>query len=415
MPSSLVAQTPDALDARVARVLSRTPVIDGHNDLPWELRSRFSTKNGYVDLTKRSDTLSPPLHTDLPRLKAGGVGGQFWSVWVPGNLTGPEAVQTTLEQIDIVHRLAAAYPRDFMMAYAADDISRAQRTGRIASLIGVEGGHQINNSLGVLRQLYRAGARYLTLTHSVSTSWADSATADPKVGGLTAFGKAVVAEMNRIGMIVDLSHVSPDAMHDALDVASAPVIFSHSGARAIADHPRNVPDDVLKRVSRNGGVVMVNFYPGYVSQEVSGWDADRAAEQARVSSPPFGGLYIGQPERAKAALAAWEARNPRPEATLAQVADHIEHVARVAGNDHVGLGSDYDGIPTTPKELTGVQSFPLVLKELARRGWSDTDLAKLSGGNILRVMRAVEIEAQRRRSELPSQATIESLDGSARP
>jgi membrane dipeptidase len=263
------------------------------------------------------------------------------------------------------------YPADLEMAYSAADVRRIHASGKIASLIGIEGGHQINNSLAVLRQMYDLGARYMTLTHTLNTDWADSATDTPAHHGLTQFGEEVVREMNRMGMLVDLSHVSPETMKAALAVSAAPVMFSHSSARALVDHPRNVADDVLQLVAKNGGVVMVNFVPGYVSEARRKWDADRAAEQARFSNPPYGGLYIGQPERASAALAAWEAEHPKPAVTLGEVADHIEHVRRVAGVDHVGLGSDFDGITDTPVGLEGVNRYPALLIELMRRGWND--------------------------------------------
>jgi membrane dipeptidase len=338
--------------ARVIRVLEQTPLIDGHNDLAWEIRDRYKSRLASIDLKTDTSKLPvgpdmAPLMTDIVRLRAGHVGGQFWSVWVPVEVKGPEAVQMTLEQIDLVKRMAARYPADFEIAYTAADVRRIHRAGKIASLIGIEGGHQINNSLAVLRQMYDLGARYMTLTHVLTTGWADSATDAPRHHGLTPFGEDVVREMNRLGMLVDLSHVSPDTMRAALRVSTAPVIFSHSSARALVDHPRDVPDDVLKLVAANGGVVMVNFATAYVSEEVNRWEADRSAEVARYESPPYGGLYIGQPERAKAALAAWEHEHPKPQATLAQVADHIDHIRQVAGIDHVGLGSDFDGIPDT--------------------------------------------------------------------
>jgi membrane dipeptidase len=278
----------------------------------------------------------------------------------------------------------------------------------VASLIGIEGGHQIDNSLATLRQMYDLGARYMTLTHALNTPWADSATDTPVHNGLTAFGRAVVSEMNRLGMLVDLSHVSPKTMKDALEITKAPVIFSHSGARGILDHPRDVPDDVLALVARNRGVVMVNFFPGYVSPERARWDADVAAEKAREATPPFGGLYIGQPDRAKAAFAQWLAAHPKPTVTIGMVADHIEYIARIAGKDCVGLGSDFDGIPDAPQGLEGVDKYPALLAELARRGWSHDDLVKVSGGNLLRVMKEAESVARGLRSTTsPSNATIE--------
>jgi membrane dipeptidase len=298
------------------------------------------------------------------------------------------------------------------MAYTSADVVRLHKQRRIASLIGVEGGHQINNSLAVLRAYYDLGARYMTLTHAVNTAWADSATDMPAHHGLTPFGKEVVREMNRLGMLVDLSHVSADTMRAALAVTEAPVIFSHSSARGIVDHPRNVPDDVLHQVAANGGVVMVNFYPGYVSEARRRWEADRAAEQARYNSPPFGGLYIGQPERAKAALAEWDRAHPKPAVTIADVADHIDYIRKVVGVDCVGLGSDFDGIPQGPTGLDGVDKYPALLAQLAHRGWSDADLAKVAGGNMLRVLaKAEEVSARLRATRLPSNATLAQLDG----
>ena len=400
--------------ARIARVLKQTPLIDGHNDLPWEIRERFNGRLTAVDLAADTRKLpvpagGAPLLTDIPRLRAGLVGGQFWSVWVPVEIKGAEAVQTTMEQIDLVKRIAARYPADFEIAYTAADVRRIHKSGKIASMIGIEGGHQINESLAVLRQMYDLGARYMTLTHVLNTRWADAATDNPVHHGLTAFGEDVVREMNRLGMLVDLSHVSPDTMRAALAVTAAPVIFSHSSARAIVDHPRDVPDDILKSVATNGGVVMVNFFPGYVSAARNQWDADRAAELARYSSPPYGGLYIGQPDRAKAALQQWEREHPKPVTTLQQVADHIEHVRRIAGIDHVGLGSDFDGIPEGPQGLGGVDGYPALLEELMRRGWSDADIAQLAGENVLRVMAACEHTAATLRAQKPpSEALIET-------
>ncbi|HSZ53119.1 MAG TPA: dipeptidase [Caulobacteraceae bacterium] len=400
-----------ALKARVDKVLARTPLIDGHNDLPWEIRTRFASRLETIDLARDTSGLphpdGPPLMTDIPRLRTGHVGGQFWSVWVPANFTGPQAVEMTIEQIDLVKRMAAAYPDVFEMAYTAQDVERIHRAGKIACMIGIEGGHQIDADLAVLRQMYELGARYMTLTHTLDTPWADSATDNPAHHGLTTFGKDVVLEMNRLGMLVDLSHVSPDTMRAALAVAKAPVIFSHSGARALDDHPRDVPDDVLALVAKNGGVVMANFNPGYVTGARAAWDADRAAERARYNSPPYAGLYIGQPERAQAAMDAWLKAHPAPPVTVSDVADHIEHIRKVAGVDHVGLGSDFDGIDYTPQGLDGVDKFPAVLVELARRGWSDEDLAKVAGGNVLRVMsEAQAVARQLQTTEKPSEATL---------
>ncbi len=402
--------------ARVTQVLAGTPLIDGHNDLPWLIRTRYKSAVDELDLASDTSRLKAPedqapMMTDLPRLRAGHVGAQFWSVYVPVEMQGPVAVQATLEQIDIVRRMVDRYPHDLEMAFTAGDIRRIHKGGRIASLIGVEGGHQIANSLAVLRQYYELGVRYMTLTHVTNTDWADSATVDPNHHGLTPFGRETVREMNRLGMLVDLSHVSEESMRAALAVSAAPVIFSHSSARALDDHPRDVSDQVLRLVTRNGGVVMVNFNPGYVSMARNQWEAAQAAEIARYNSPPYVGLYIGQPERAKAALKAWEQAHPKPAVTLSEVADHIDHVREVAGVDHVGLGSDYDGIDEVPTGLEDVSKFPQLLAELARRGWSDADLAKVAGGNLLRALSGAEqTAAQLRKQRAASSATIAALD-----
>jgi membrane dipeptidase len=401
--AAAAAQTPER---RVERVLARSPVIDGHNDLPWEIREAYDFWRKPLDLESDTSRLEARLQTDLPRMKRGGVGAQFWSVWIPAALKGDEAIRVTLEQIDIVHRMVRRYPQHLEMASSAADIRRIRKSGRIASLIGVEGGHQIGNSPAALRQFHALGTRYMTLTHSKNNDWADSATDDPVHNGLTAFGRALIGEMNRLGMMVDLSHVSPKVMHDVLDATKAPVIFSHSNARALMDHARNVPDDVLKRMPANGGVVMVNFFPGFISDAYRRRAAERDAEDARLKN-----LYSGQPERRKAALDAWDSAHPEVEVPLAEVADHIEHVRKVAGADHVGIGSDFDGISgTAPRGLEGVESYPSLLAELARRGWSDSDLAKLAGGNILRVMERAEAVAAGMKSEPPLIATIESMD-----
>lgn len=376
---SAFAQT----DARVERILSQVPLVDGHNDLPWQFRERAKNHLSQIDLRTDQSKLERPLHTDIPRLRAGRLGAQFWSVYVPASLAGADAVQATLEQIDVVHRLAALYPDTFAVALTADDIVRIHKGGRIASLIGIEGGHSINNSLATLRMLHRAGAKYMTLTHSANVDWADSATADPKAAGLTPFGKAVIAEMNRLGMLVDLSHVSPATMHAALDGSAAPVIFSHSSAKAVTPHARNVPDDVLARLKQNGGVVMVTFVPSFISETLRVWHADREAEEARLKE-----LFQGEPQQVKAGLEAWQKAHERPSATIADVADHIEHVIRVAGEDHVGIGGDLDGISTTPIGLESVADYPRLFSELLRRGHSEERLKKLAGLNALRAMRA---------------------------
>jgi membrane dipeptidase len=406
--TAAAAQTPEQ---RVSRVLKQTPVIDGHNDLPWEIRDAYDHWRKPLDLDADTSRLEARLQTDLPRMKKGGMGAQFWSVWIPAELSGDEAIRVTLEQIDIVHRMVARYPGRLEMASTAADIRRIEKAGKIASLIGVEGGHQIGNSPAALRQFHALGARYMTLTHSKNNDWADSATDDPVHDGLTPFGKAIVREMNRLGMIVDLSHVSPKTMHDALTATRAPVIFSHSNARALMDHARNVPDDVLKRLPANGGVVMVNFFPGFLSEAYRRRAAERDAEDARLKN-----LYSGQPERRTAALDAWDTAHPAVDVPLTEVADHIEHVRRIAGIDHVGIGSDFDGISgTAPKGLEGVETYPALLAELARRGWSDGDLAKLAGGNVLRAMERVEQVAAGMKSEPPLIATIEALDAKITP
>jgi len=338
----------------------------------------------------------------MARLHQGRVGGQFWSVYIPSEVTGDTAIRETIEQIDIVKRLVKAYPGDLALAGTANDVVRIHNTGRVASLIGIEGGHQIGGSLAALRQFYELGARYMTLTHFKNNEWADSATDDPKYHGLTDFGRTVVHEMNRLGMLVDLSHVSDDTMRDALKVSKAPVIFSHSSARALADHPRNVPDDILKLTAANGGVVMVNFYPPYVSEDVRKWNGEEAAEEARVKS-----LLPHDPDRRAAEVKAWQGAHPAPLATVAQVADHIEHVARVAGYDHVGIGGDLEGIETAPVGLGTVSGYPLVFAELIRRGWSDVNLAKLAGGNLLRVLRQAEAVAASMKNEPPAMATLQ--------
>ncbi|HEU0097645.1 MAG TPA: dipeptidase [Allosphingosinicella sp.] len=397
------AQTPEQ---RVERVLAKTPVIDGHNDLPWEIRDSYDFWRKPLDLEADTSKLEARLQTDLPRMKKGGMGGQFWSVWIPADLKGDEAIRVTLEQIDIVHRMVERYPNRLEMASTAADVRRIQKSGRIASLIGVEGGHQIGNSPAALRQFQALGARYMTLTHSKNNDWADSGTDDPAHDGLTPFGRAIVGEMNRLGMMIDLSHVSPKTMRDAIAVSRAPVIFSHSSARALMDHGRNVPDDVLKLLPANGGVVMVNFFPGFLSTAYRERSAARDAEDARLKN-----LYSGQPERRKAALDAWDSAHPPVEVPLALVADHVEHIRKVAGVDHVGIGSDFDGISgTAPQGLEGVETYPALLAELARRGWSESDLAKLAGGNILRVMEQAERVAAAMKGQPPLIATIEQLD-----
>ena len=391
--------------ARVAKVLKATPLIDGHNDWPETLREREGEGRWTLDLTSGLTSRPLPYNTDIAALKKGMVGGQFWSVYVSADLPGPEQVKETLEQIDLMKAIVARYPDNFALARTAADVRRIHKSGRVASMLGAEGGGQIDGSLSVLRMYHDLGVGYLTLTHSRTISWADSATDNPKHDGLTPFGEQVVREMNRLGMLVDLSHVSEATMQDALRVTKAPVIYSHSGARGVDDHPRNVSDETLKLVAANGGVVMVNFARVYVSDAYRHWSADEAAEKTRLNAPPFGGLYIGQPEKAAAALEEWRKAHPAPKVTLAQVADHIDHIAKVAGKDNVGLGGDFDGVGNAlPEGLTDVSTYPALMAEMMRRGWSDADVAKLAGGNILRAMEAAEKVAKDMAGEPPVNA-----------
>lgn len=393
------AQAQDAGEARARRILERTPLIDGHNDLPWALRQEHANDPYAVDLTTNLDATTD-LHTDIPRLRAGGVGGQFWSVYVPATLTPTEAARATFEQIDMTRRIVAAHPDVFVLATTADDIVRIHRAGKIASLIGIEGGYSIDDSLGLLRQFHAAGVRYMTLTHSKTTTWADSATDAPKWGGLSPFGETVVREMNRLGMMVDLSHVSEETMLDAMRVSDAPVIFSHSSARGVTGHARNVPDSVLRLLPQDGGIVMITFVPGFINEAVRSWNSARAAEDARLKS-----LNPGAPAAVTAGLAAWDAANPQPQATIADIVAHIQHVRDIAGVDHVGIGGDFDGIETTPVGVNGVDAYPAVLAALMVAGWTEGDIRKLAGENMLRVMRAVEAVAASKRDERPSLAT----------
>lgn len=399
---ALAQEIPAPVQKRIDRILKRTPLIDGHNDVPEQVRENW--KMSVEGLASGSDKRQPnPMMTDMARLHEGRVGGQFWSVYIDASVHGDEAIRQTLEQIDIVTRLVKAYPNDLELASTATDFERIHRKGKIASVMGVEGGHQIGGSMAAVRQYYRLGARYMTLTHFATNDWADSATDDPKYGGLSPFGVEVVKEMNRIGMLVDLAHVSPDTMKDAIEASKAPVIFSHSNARALEDHPRNVPDDVLAMLPANGGVVMVNFYTGYLSEPFRQWNANRAAEEARFKS-----LFTGQPDKRKAAMDAWDKANPPPKADIGIIADHIEHIVKVAGHDHVGLGGDLDGIPydQSPPGMNSVSGYPLIFAELIRRGWSDQDLTKLAGGNILRVLRRAEEVSTSMKDVPPSLATL---------
>jgi membrane dipeptidase len=402
--ASAAAQSDPALE-RARRILRSVPLIDGHNDLAWEIRMSESAPMDVAAYDLRTRT---PGHTDFERLKAGQVGAQFWSIYVPGEVKDSGYARIQLEQFDIARRTIARYPDRLTLALRADDIEREFKRGRIASLLGMEGGHVIENSLGVLRSYYDLGARYLTLTHNVTLDWADAAMDSTRHGGLTEFGREVVREMNRLGMLVDLSHVSPAVMSDVLDLAEAPVIFSHSSARALTEHRRNVPDSILRRLPKNGGVVMVTFVPAFVSQEVADWEAraEEAAEGFEAQAADSAGR--------KRLMDEWRAAHPRPDATLAQVADHIEHVRRTAGADHVGIGGDFDGITETVVGLGDVSTYPSLFAELIRRGWSDDDLRKLAGRNVLRALRAAESTATRlRREREPSTRTIRQLDATA--
>jgi membrane dipeptidase len=388
-------------DARA--LLRHSPLVDGHNDLAWALRDAGGQDLAMTDL----DGPVGFTHTDLPRLAGGGVAAQFWSVYVPVSLAGEAAVAVTLEQIDFVHRMAGRYPDRLELALTAADVERIFAAGRVASLIGAEGGHSIACSLGALRALYRLGVRYLTLTHNANVPWADSATDEPAAGGLTPFGRQVVAEMQRLGMLVDLSHTAPPTMRDAFDAAEAPVIYSHSSARALCDHPRNVPDEMLARLPGNNGVCMVTFVPAFVSQQCREWHLGLDAEMKRRGLDSWD-------QASRAAREEYARRNPAPRATLAQVADHIEHVREVAGVDHVGIGGDFDGTEDLPDGLADVSCYPALIAELLERGWSEQDCARLAGGNVLRVMREAESAAgaiSARRG--PSLARIEDTDGHA--
>ncbi|WP_327677549.1 dipeptidase [Kitasatospora sp. NBC_00458] len=395
-----------ALLERAGAVLRETPVVDGHNDLPWAMRELAGYDLDALDLAADQ---SARLHTDLARLDAGGVGAQFWSVYVPSRLAGDHAVSATLEQIDFVHALVDRFPDRLRLALTADDLEAARAEGRIASLMGAEGGHSIDCSLATLRALYALGVRYLTLTHNDNTPWADSATDEPAAGGLTAFGEEVVREMNRLGMLVDLSHVSADTMRDALRVTEAPVIFSHSSARAVCPHPRNVPDDVLAALPANGGVAMATFVPKFILPAAIEWT--RSADD-NMAAHGFDALDI-TPD-GMACQRAFEEANPRPAATASTVADHLDHMREVAGIDHIGIGGDFDGTAFLPAGLDDVAGYPNLIGELLRRGWSATDLGKLTWHNAVRVLRDAEAAGARLRAagRTPSLATIGQLDGS---
>jgi len=403
------AQSGEALapEAVAAAALEAAPVWDGHNDVPIQLRGRRGNMlEGFDFHDTHAEPVSNPggnpvMQTDLPRLREGRVGAQFWSVYVSASLTEPEAVQATIEQIDVTRRLIAAYPDDLKLALTADEVEAAMAEGKIASLMGMEGGYSIGSSLAVLRQMYALGARYMTLTHTANTPWADSANAAPAHDGLTDFGVLVVREMARIGMLVDLSHVSEATMMDALDATGAPVIFSHSGARGVSGHVRNVPDSVLARIPGNGGIVMVVGYPDFLSEAIRQRAAGRAAEAARLGS-----LWQGQPAAVASALAEWEAANPAPLASVSDMADHIDHVRRVAGIDNIGIGGDYDGIPSGPVGMEDVSGYPALFTELARRGYSQADLEKIASRNMMRVLRAAEAYAASQSGTAPLETPV---------
>ncbi len=418
-PTAATPQPSRADMARALRVLAKAPVVDGHNDLPWRIREDTVHPHDVRAYDLRGHA---PGMTDIPRLKQGHVGGQFWSIYIPGERgdatyaangavsSVPGYARVQLEQIDIARQVIAAQP-EFVWALKAADVRAGFARGTVGSLLGLEGGHAIENSLALLRQYYDLGARYMTLTHNVTLDWADAALDTARHGGLTPFGREVVREMNRLGMLVDLSHVSPGTMSAALDVTEAPVIFSHSGSRALVDHARNVPDSILARVTKNGGVVMVPFVTAFVSPAVKA-DDDAAQAAGEAIRQRRGTDTTGM----RAEFRAWRASHPRPTASVSQVADHIEHVRKVAGVDHVGIGSDFDGIQETVVGLEDVSKFPVVFAELARRGWSDADLAKLSNGNVLRVLaQAEQVAARLQRTRAPSTATIEQLDRAAKP
>jgi membrane dipeptidase len=392
--SPLSAQQPidPKVQARIDRILKRTPLIDGHNDIAEQLADNY--KRNIDGLASGTDKRGKPLMTDMARLRQGRVGGQFWSVYIDGTVTGDAAIRETIEQIDIVRRMVDAYPEHLELASTAEDVVRIHKAGRIASMIGVEGGRQMGGSLAALRQFYNLGARYMTLTHNQTTEWADSATDEPKYDGLSPFGLTVVKEMNRLGMLVDLSHVSPATMKDAIAASRAPVIYSHSSAQGVAGHPRNVPDDVLRLLPANGGVVMVNFVPSFLSDAVWHRGAERSAEEARLKA-----IHRASKADVEAGLRAWDAAHPVPAVTVADVASHIEHIVKIAGHDHVGIGGDFDGIDSTPEGLNGVEDYPNLFAELIRRGWSDDNLARLAGGNMLRALRQAEAVAASMKSE----------------
>ncbi|MBI1810149.1 MAG: membrane dipeptidase [Gemmatimonadetes bacterium] len=390
--------------AHAKALLATTPLVDGHNDLPWAIRENPKAPRDVDAYDLRKTT---PHQTDLARMKAGHLGGQFWSIYIPGEVKDSGYARIQLEQFDIARRIIAKYPERLVTAGTAAEVRAAFKKGKVGSMLGLEGGHAIENSLGALRIYYDLGARYMTLTHNVTLDWADAALDSAKHGGLTPFGKEVVREMNRLGMLVDLSHVSPGTMSNALDVTEAPVIFSHSSARALVDHKRNVPDSILKRLPKNGGVVMVTFVPGFDSPKIFAWSQQRGAFAAAIRQ------RLGADSAAiRRELSAWEAAHPAPHATIADVADHIDYIRKVAGPDHVGIGSDFDGVDDDlPDGLQSEADYPQLFAELIRRGWSDADLRKLAGENVLRALAQAEKVAKRLQKERPpSTKTIDELD-----
>jgi membrane dipeptidase len=402
---ALAQQSPEAV---AEAALKKAPVFDGHNDVPEQLRERLRNMINDFDFRDTTDTARPDadppeiaMHTDLQRLRKGHVGAQFWSVYVPANPDEPQAIQQTLEQIDVIKRLVARYPNDMMLATNSAELEKAMKAGKIAGMIGMEGGHSIGGSLAVLRQMYDLGARYMTLTHSRNIAWADSATDAPAHDGLTDFGIQLVREMNRIGMIVDLSHTSEATMKDALAASKAPVMFSHSGVRAINPHPRNVPDSVLPLVKANGGIIMVVLLPSFLDADVRAQGLARTAEQARLKA-----MYPGDPAAAAAGLKAWDAGHPAPTTDVAKVADHIDHIRKTIGIDHIGLGGDYDGMDSAPVGMEDVSGYPALFVELARRGYSQADLEKIASGNMLRVLKAVEAYAASQKGQPPIETPV---------
>ena len=398
--TTIGAQSPADPQQRALAIHRTVPLIDGHNDYPWALREKSPGRDlNVLDIRHPQ----PSLMTDIARLRAGGVGGQFWSVYVPASMQGRDAVRATLEQIDVVHRMVAKYPETFVLTRTAGEVERAFKAGRIGSMIGVEGGHSIDSSLATLRMLHALGAGYMTLTHSKNVPWADSATDTPANGGLSAFGEEVVREMNRLGMLVDLSHTSAETMADAIRVSRAPIIFSHSSARAVCAHPRNVPDEILKQMPANGGVVMVTFVPGFIAPEAGKSYPETVAMFRKIEAD-----FPNDPAKARAALAEWRKTHPEPKATLSMVADHIDHIRKVAGIDHIGLGGDFDGIDTVIEGLEDVSKYPALSAELLRRGYSDEDIRKIIGLNVLRVMRKAEAVAASMKQTPPSVAVMEA-------